>query len=407
MKIPKILTIIFFSVAIFHSCNKLKFKKVDTSRLYPSFSDWTESSYAGYEWFALLPRSEPRPPCITSGVKLAYATCASSEIIPQNGCVSGSLQSGSIKYYRYYASGDENLSMLVDASVPNIYKNCVATYKENVQVDTNSPVSELEINQSLTSCQPNTGVTIKSGTYRCVSVHSFCDSSYYLKLGNTSAWAEVTGAGNANLTLPTWSKSETTYIPIEGTGTPIVGDNTYWSIPIGFSFTFFGQTFTSLYASTNGFISFSTLNPENTESNNLFVYKSGIPAAVIAPWWANMIVDCSSSVQYQATGTTGNRILTVEWKNILLNTYDSRGSGNINRRLNFQVKLYETTNIIDLIYGPASGNTNSNEFASLGIKSTVGDKFIFINAKSDLTTDTTRYKNISFPASGTVYRFTP
>jgi hypothetical protein len=129
---------------------------------------------------------------------------------------------------------------------------------------------------------------------------------------------------------------------------------------------------------------------------------------VISPvWWANMIVDCSSSVQYQATGTTGNRILTVEWKNILLNTYDSRGSGNINRRLNFQVKLYETTNIIDLIYGPASGNTNSNEFASLGIKSTVGDKFIFINAKSDLTTDTTRYKNISFPASGTVYRFTP
>ena len=48
-------------------------------------------------------------------------------------------------------------------------------------------------------------------------------------------------------------------------------------------------------------------------------------------------------------------------------------------RLNFQVKLYETTNIIEFVYGPATGNTNSDELAAIGIKNTVNGKIVFIN----------------------------
>ncbi len=408
MKNFKFLVITSLTLLFFLFCNKLK--KIDTRMFHgPSTSHWMDASDLNF--FIEMAKSRSQGiNCLASGVKLPYAACKDSEYISQNGCVSGKLAAGTLKYYRYYAPSDESLSMVIADSTPTSFTNCAATYKENSLVDTNSPVTELETNQSLTSCQANTSATIKSGSYRCISVHSFCDSFFNLKLGNTSGRTDVFGAGNSNLALPNWSTFNTSYTPITGTGTPIIGDNTYWSIPIGFSFTFFGQTFTNLNASSNGLISFGTATPEDYDSSHLFLNKSTFPTSVIAAWWANLRLDCDSNVQYTTTGTTGNRALTVQWKNILLKTYDadeSPGRDNVYRRLNFQVKLYETTNVIDLVYGPASGNTNSDELASVGIKNTVNEKVVFINGMNSSSTDTSRFKNISFPASGKVYRFTP
>ncbi len=404
MKNLKFLAIVSFILLFFLYCNKLK--KFDTSKLHaPSTSDWTDATALN----PLLAQSSSSSSvrCLTTGVKLPSTSCDNSTIISQNGCVSGYLSAGTIKYYRYYAPSDENLSMAIANSYPANFTNCVAVYKENSPVNTDTPITELETNQSITKCQSNTTTMIRSGAYRCISVHSFCDNSYSLKIGNTPAIPPFTTTGNSNLTLPTWSQATTTYTPIEGTGTPVIGDNTYWSIPIGFNFTFFGQIFTNFYASSNGLASFSTTNPENNDSQNLFIYKENIPPTLIAPWWANLNMDCSSNIQYTTTGTSGNRVLTVQWKNILLNTYDTGRFSSADRRLNFQVKLYETSNIIELVYGPTSGNVNSNELASVGIKNTLNGKVVFINGMLGSFTDSTRYKNKSFPISGTVYRFTP
>jgi hypothetical protein len=396
---------IIFIAANFFNCDKLK--KINTKRLQaPSTSDWTDAT-ALNPIIDMLNKRNRGVNCIASGVKLPFASCADSGILPPNGCISGYLAAGTIKYYRYLAGSDENLSMAIADSTPASFTNCVATYKENSLVGTNTPVTEFETNQSLTSCQPNTTTTIKSGSYRCLSVHSFCDSYYKLKIANAPSFSQVTSTGNATLTLPSFSNSTTTYIPIDGIGTPITGDNTYWSIPIGFSFSFFGQTFTNLYASSNGLVSFNGNSPDNFDSSNLFVYKDAMPSSVIAPWWTDFNMDCASDIQYITSGTNGNRVLTVQWRSMQLRTYDAYGSDNINRRLNFQVKLYETTNIIEFVYGPATGNTNSDELAAIGIKNTVNGKIVFINGMLGSSTNSTRYKNISFPASGTVYRFTP
>ena len=404
MKNIKFLASVSLILLFFLFCNKLK--KLDTSKLQPpSTSDWMDATALNP---ILAQSSSSNVRCLTTGIKLPSASCDNSVIIPKNGCVSGYLYAGTIEYYRYYAPSDESLSMAIANSSPENFTNCVAVYKENSLVNTNTPITELETNQSITKCQSNTTTMIRSGSYRCISVHSFCDRSYALKIGNTPAIPPFKITGNSNLTLPAWSQATTTYIPIEGTGTPIVGDNTYWSIPIGFNFTFFGQTFTNFYASSNGLASFSATNPENNDSQNLFISKENIPPTVIAPWWANLNMDCSSNIQYTTTGTAGNRVLTVQWKDILLNTYDTASYSSADRRrLNFQVKLYETTNIIELVYGSTSGNVNSNELAAIGIKNTLNGSVVFINGMLGSSTDSTRFKNRFFPISGTVYRFTP
>jgi hypothetical protein len=345
--------------------------------------------------------------CVGVNSGLTGSACKEAEIINRNACVSGNLSAGAIKYYRYYASVDEGLSMGIANSLAANATNCVATYKENILTNTSSSLSDLESNQSLTNCQAITSTTMKIGSFRCISVHSFCNSSFYLKLGNASSFTNVSGVGNSNLTLPTWSTLTASYTPIEGIGTPIIGDNTFWSIPIGFNFNYFGQTFTNFYASSNGLISFDSNSPENNDASNLFIFKTNAPPSAIAPWWTDLNLDCKASVQYSSSGSAGNRILTVQWKDVLYKTEDLNDITSVYKRLNFQVKIYETSNRIEFIYGHVVGNTVTSSLAAIGLKNTANANYVFINGFNGSSSDTTRLKYNSFPVSGTVYRFTP
>ena len=104
-----------------------------------------------------------------------------------------------------------------------------------------------------------------------------------------------------------------------GTFTPLTGataldaiesdDALSSAIPIGFSFTYFGTAYTSLKVSSNGFIALDPAASGSLNSNGW-----GSNPKLIAPLWD----DLSGSVgtaSYRLTGTTGSRILTIEWLN--------------------------------------------------------------------------------------------
>jgi hypothetical protein len=176
---------------------------------------------------------------------------------------------------------------------------------------------------------------------------------------------------------------------------------------VSFNFTFFGQSFNNLFISSNGLISFASNDTSDPKSENLFINSGETSSSVIAPWWADLAMDCNSSIEYTVTGNDSQKILTIQWREMLYREYDNDSLTISPKRYNFQVKLYQTSNIIELVYGPWSGQKNSDSFASIGIKNKIGNNFVFQNGINGSTTDKSRLKNSSFPDSGTIFRFTP
>jgi hypothetical protein len=180
------------------------------------------------------------------------------------------------------------------------------------------------------------------------------------------------------------------------------GDNTHSDVPIGFDFNYLGNDYTQARLNTNGWLSLNLTGPDSTSMNNLKFFNTDQPGTVLAPWWDDLNADGSSQISYLTEGSSPNRVFTAEWKNVL--AY----STNATARLNFQVKLYEGTNIIEFCYGDATAGTHSTaESASIGLKDCTGGPGNFIEAKCGTENQTVgcMNSNTNWPVSN--YRFTP
>jgi hypothetical protein len=164
-----------------------------------------------------------------------------------------------------------------------------------------------------------------------------------------------------------------------GTAGP-TGDNAHSDVNIGFSFTYLGVNYTQARINSNGWLSLNLSGTDATSADNTYLFNTSAPFTTLAPWWDDLLADANTSVSYLTEGVSPSRIFTAEWKNILA---FSSGS---TTRLNFQVKLYETTNVIEFCYGTVNGGThNSLESASIGIKDAIGGAGNFIEATQNST----------------------
>ena len=137
-------------------------------------------------------------------------------------------------------------------------------------------------------------------------------------------------------------------------------DDGYGEIPIGFTFNFYDNNYTSIFASTNGFLAFGT--GYNTLTNAR-IPTTDTPNNMICPLWDDL--HCTllgNRVKYQTLGTTPNCTLVVSYDSIF---YYSTGDTS----LRFQVLLCEGSNNIIIQYADViTGNTAKDE----GISATVG-----------------------------------
>ncbi|HMU45159.1 MAG TPA: kelch repeat-containing protein [Chitinophagaceae bacterium] len=184
---------------------------------------------------------------------------------------------------------------------------------------------------------------------------------------------------------------------------------------IGFNFIYNATTFTQFVLNTNGFIKFGSTAPAETYIPDVL---SSTETNVIAPF--NLDLDAGiAAAEYRVftSGAAGSRICTIQFKNLrewaTPKQYDN---------INFQIKLYETTNRIEFIYGSFSPSASSSSTlnAVVGIKG--GSEIRSVNAtKSDETQwgsasfingnyEAGGYKfdnyNSVLPVSGTTFRFT-
>lgn len=236
----------------------------------------------------------------------------------------------------------------------------------------------------------------------------------------------------AQVSTYTFSQSNATYTEI--TGGTVIGntstDEQYFvdpsvplgdvttegvGLPIGFNFTYNGNVFDRFAVNANGWISLgqSALTPAvNMQSSNAQTpisatsTASGILQNRIAAFGRNLAAQSSSVLRYETIGTAPNRTLVVQWKAFRRNTTST------GENLNFQIRLNETTNSIDFVYGTCT-YIGTGGTAQVGIR---GEANTDYNNRKSTTSwasttagtannSTVTISTLVFPASGLTFKY--
>ncbi len=183
------------------------------------------------------------------------------------------------------------------------------------------------------------------------------------------------------------------------------------SIPLGFTFVYNGVAYTTVNVNVNGFMTFGEgFNDDDEEDYFLNSLTSGPSSQtnirpIIAPLWDDLNLVDEANIKYQMSGTAPNRVFTMEWANAHWSyTADDPV-------ISFQVKLYETNNIVEFLYKQEAGNT-SGASASIGISGFLSGANNFISLSNSsaapAASSTAEITTIAIkPATNQVYRFTP
>jgi hypothetical protein len=161
-----------------------------------------------------------------------------------------------------------------------------------------------------------------------------------------------------------WGQVSSTYIFSQATGTytPITGgtvlgtgttvdDNNYNNQPIGFTFNYNGTNYTNFSLNANGFIAMGA-----TVSNSYTAISTGASNNVIAALNRDLQGTATGEIRYETIGTAPNRVLVIQWTDFA--SYSSTGSG-AGDDFDFQIRLFETTNEIRIVYGNFVKNATS------------------------------------------------
>jgi hypothetical protein len=210
------------------------------------------------------------------------------------------------------------------------------------------------------------------------------------------------GAGGAQALTYSWKPSTAAYAAVSGTPlTFSATDDAAVTVALPFTFTYDSLSYASVGVSTNGIL---TLGTTSTSFTNSDLFNGGsFLFNVLAPWWDNLALDASGTVQSFTEGTPPNRDFVIQFGNFP----DYSGS---TYRLNWQVRLYEGSNRIQFIYGnKGAGAPSGSSSASVGIKGKNGLTGFFIDGTTGSRTlgNSSLNSNTGFPAAGTVFTFAP
>ena len=204
-----------------------------------------------------------------------------------------------------------------------------------------------------------------------------------LLAGSTAGAAQAQGLNYAPTTASNVAGTFADLATVAGStviATANTDDDNSAAQPIGFSFSFNGTAFTQFVLNTNGLIRLGSAGPSVT---NMFgVYENGQSAGIDpvsspSPADVNLLMPFNFDLtagtgtpEYRVatTGTAPNRVCTVQWKNVS----DKSGTTSLSQyaAFTFQAKLYETSNLVEFVYGTATASANAAtaRFPTVGIK---------------------------------------
>ncbi|PBQ32919.1 hypothetical protein CNR22_14425 [Sphingobacteriaceae bacterium] len=210
---------------------------------------------------------------------------------------------------------------------------------------------------------------------------------------------------------------------VDLTSTPVINVTTGSQgagLNIGFNFLYDNIIYDRFALSNNGFITLGQSALGNSAVNTAIVnwnhpISTGSSASAtlqhkISPLGTDLLGKTGSEIRFQTFGTSPTRTTVIQWSNYQKFVAAPTGSDNIN----FQLKLYETSNIIDFIYGDVISVTLDSA-AEVGLKG--GSTADYNNRKVNATNTwsnsiagTANNQRAQFsatlaPANGLVYRW--
>lgn len=211
--------------------------------------------------------------------------------------------------------------------------------------------------------------------------------------------------------------SSYTFTPLTGTYADVTGgtnvsaiqvDQALSNVPIGFTFNYCGTGYTQARVSSNGWLSFSLTGTNSCSSNAIAFVNSDVKPGLMPLWDDHS--GAGGTATYITQGTAPNRTFIMEWKNW---KWDYNATSAV---ISFQVRLYETTNVIEYWYRSESGAVNNGQSASF-VGATIGicdgqataTYLSLNNSTASPTASSTVYTdNITTkPATGQIYKFSP
>jgi gliding motility-associated-like protein len=213
----------------------------------------------------------------------------------------------------------------------------------------------------------------------------------------------LTFSANAQITNIKFSTEPISYTEISGGTNLVAGGSAVGSAsavtPIGFNFVFQGNTYGNFSVNAAGLLKLGPVAVTTESANNA---SSTTNTPKLYAWWdatATVAAANGGGVTFALTGTAPNRVLTVQWR-VAYTTNATTG-------FSYQVKLFETSNVIEYMYGSAPASPQS---ASVGLGNFGANEYQSIYTFNHISSSTLNYNNNTvFPGAGNgiKYIFTP
>ncbi len=187
--------------------------------------------------------------------------------------------------------------------------------------------------------------------------------------------------------------------------------------PIGFNFMFNGISFDRLGINNNGWISLgqSALTPSvNNSSTSGYTPISSVVAITpdqlysrISALGRDIQAQVGATLRLETIGTAPNQVCVIQWLNY--KKYGTNGTGDL---FNFQIRLYETTNKVEIVYGTMTPNATAGNF-QVGLRGALVTDFFSRTTSTDWNATTASAINTDycvmsatvFPADGLTFSF--
>jgi hypothetical protein len=213
--------------------------------------------------------------------------------------------------------------------------------------------------------------------------------------GNSQLLASPVGGSYVVTSIP--------YAPTIGAGVQATtGDDAVsGAITLPFTFNFYGTAYTQAFVYTNGFIQLGA----STGSTTVYakdLTTNGTPNAVISGAWSDLNATAGQITTY-TTGVSPNRIFTVYYNNVAFYSSSTTYTGNTN----FQIQLFETTNVIEVHVGAVTGASTTTANKTLGIENAAGTLNAFPLGKNAANWNVSTPEAWRFAPNTFTYAWTP
>lgn len=230
------------------------------------------------------------------------------------------------------------------------------------------------------------------------------------KFGFTLCLLCLFGILNAAVAEYSFSSSLASFSEItDGTvlGSNLNDNECFLSLPLGFTFAYNGNSYTTISVATNGFLAMG----DDVITSNIALSSETATNNVVAAMNRDIKSRDNGSLMTKTIGTAPNRIFIVQWLH-----YRRSPTATANDDFSFQIQLLESSNQVIFVYGPCTAVTAATaQSIQVGLRGNSNADFCNRTTTTDWSATTAGTANNSYcilsetvyPANGLTFTWNP